>query len=363
MTADDNNLEASPRIMRELPAVIQETPLVKAETPATGDGVQGNEFAVPQRKRRRWPIVIGIIIVLIIAAGGVTYYVIHQQAAQQDSQRRDAYKTLNQAIALITESDAVVVRLDDAINKQVTIDDVPQLQALLDQIPTARSSLDTAVETATDAKNHFKDQDGLDLAQHVLNAASSRQVLLENGSGLIEKDIAATTSLSLLNEALDFLFDADSAMRDAAERSASGSTDQIQEAIDLNNSAKDKLDQAQSKLTDAQTAFPQVEFDTISTYISLKMESADLALSADEALINGDIETAQSLNDEFAKKDEEVVAAAAQIPSDPTSLITTAYEQTTADIRGLYQDARTQATQADVFIRDYVGITAQAGVQ
>jgi len=326
-----------------------------------GAGEYDNEFVIPKRKRRRWPIIIAIIIVLIIAAGGITYYVIHQNAAKQEDERRESYRMLDQSIALIQESDVIVVRVDEAVHKRVTIDDVPQLQALLEQIPSAQNSLDAAVTTATKAKDRLSDQDSLAFAQHVLDAATYRQTLLKEGAALIEKDIAAVTSLVLLHEALNYLIEADTAMRNAA--GLSNTISEIQQAVELNVFAREKLDQAQNKLTEAQFAFPQAGFGIVFTYINLKRESADLAIAADEALINGDIEAALALNEAFAVKDQEAVQIAAQIPGDPVNLISLAYNQITGEIRERYLHARTQAAESDVFIRDYLGINAQAGVQ
>lgn len=350
----EQQLSALPALSEDRP-FRRDTPALVKEPPEPLQLPQ-NDFTLPERKKRRWPIIIAIIIVLMLAGGGAVYFMMYQSAAQQDSQRRETYRTLDRSIALIQETDAVIVRIDTATSEQVTSEAVPQLQALLELIPSTQTSLESAVATATEAKEGFTDKDDRALAQHVLDAATHRQTLLKEGAVLIEKDIAAITSLTLFQEAWACLIEADNGMREAAEKSTPGSPEQIQEALDLNRAASEKLDQAQTKLTEAQTAFPQTDFTTISTYIALKKESIDLALAADEALLRGDIAETQTLNESFTKKDEEAVAQAAKIPQEPASLITTAYDTVTAEAHERYQQARSAAAEADAFIREYVGI-------
>ena len=316
-----------------------------------------------ENKKKRWPRVIAVSIATILIAGGVTYLALQQLAVHRDDQRRAGYLLIDEAIALIQESDAIVVSLDQTINSQVTNSALPQLQALLNQVPSARNSLTQALEKAQQADALFSEQRDHDFVQIVFNSIEYRQILLDDGTQLIGHDITAMNCLILFDEAWNSILEADSDMREAAEHSASGNYTRTQLAISLNHSAQDKLTYAQQKLRESQELYDSVNYEVIFVYLETKKESAIIAEEADRLFIDGYPTESREKNEEFIEIDAMAVAAASRIPNDPTSLITSVYDLKTAQVRGHYQRIRGLAVEADTLIRDYVGIDVQTGIQ
>ncbi|MDR2493538.1 MAG: hypothetical protein LBD25_08830 [Coriobacteriales bacterium] len=316
-----------------------------------------------RRRKKRWPIVIAVLLMLILASGVAMYFYLHHQAAEREQRRIGAYEDLNAAIALIQECDPVVIRLDLATERQVTAEAVLELRALLDLLPGTEQRLDLALEKAQGAYDAFSEPTDQELCRHVLDAATFRKQMLSAGKKLIETDIEAITSLGLFTEAWELIVLADDEMREAAALSTAGGSTRVRQAAELNQSASVRLDAAQAKIAEAQAAFSGVSYGVVARYVDLKKEAAVLAVQADEATLRSDFASAVEANLAFGNKDKEVVVAAALIPTDPVSLVTTAYDNITAQVRDVYRSARASAADSDAYVRDYVGVGIQTGLQ
>lgn len=316
-----------------------------------------------KNRRRRWPVMIALLLVLILAGGVITYFVLSSQAHERETNRARGYALLDEAIALIQESDQVVVSFDEAIAEEVTAENLSERGILLDRTPTTLNTLDVAEEKALAAMGYFISDDDRTLAQHVIDAADNRRDMLSSGAEIISKDIEAMKSVQLFGQCLEIILGADTELRATNALSASGGYSELQEAITRNNAVLTNLARASELLTQAQDAFAEVDYSTVVTYVSLKTESVQLAIQADQAILDGDLEAVNTSNAVFKEKDAAVVDAASKIPSDPFSLITGAYDASTAEARALYSSARANAATADGFIREYTGVETQTEVQ
>ncbi len=314
-------------------------------------------------RRRRWPVTIAIILAVILIGGAVTYYVLSTQALERETNRTAAYVLLDEAIALIQESDQVVVSLDSATTTEVTGANLSEREVLLERVPTTRETLATAEEKAREAIELLTSSEDKEFAQHVIDASVNREDMLTSGENIISKDIEAMNSVLLFGQAWELIVNADTEFRATAELSKTGSYSGLRQAIDRNNAILTSLQQASDLLNQAQEAFADADYSSVTDYVARKMESVQLAIAADQAILDGDIDAVNARNAEFDLKDAEVVDAASKIPPEPLSLITNAYETATAEDHALYDSARANAAEADSYIREYVGVETQTGVQ
>ncbi|MCL2807753.1 MAG: hypothetical protein FWD27_06315 [Coriobacteriia bacterium] len=314
-------------------------------------------------RKRRWPITIAIILVAIVAGGAIAFYVLSSQALERETNRTAGYVHLDEAIALIQESDQVVVSLDTMVAAEVTQDSIPERKILLERVSGTLETLKTAQEEALLALALMSAQDDRELAQHVIDAAINRQDMLTSGEIIVTKDIEAMNSALFFGQAWETIVNADTELRATTELSRTGGYYQLHEAIERNQAILENLNNASALLIEAEEAFLEADYSTMRTYLTLKVESIQMALEADQAVLDGDLELVNAKNEEFALKDAEVVTAAALIPPEPLSLILDAYDETTKEARALYDSARANAVEADRFIREYVGVETQTGVQ
>ncbi|MDR1183250.1 MAG: hypothetical protein LBK67_00455 [Coriobacteriales bacterium] len=316
----------------------------------------------PIRKRHIWPVFICAIIVFILLTGGITYlnrFIMADQAEVRAEIQREGSGYLDESIALIQEADIVVIALDKAIESQVREEDVPQLEALLEQVDDTQKSLDGAIEVAKKAQETFLEEDRRELARHAQEAAEYRKQMLELRSQLTEFDIAAMKSALSLEYAWSLIVDADADMRAAVEVVNGWGANAVEESRDYNQQAFDKLTLAEEMLATTVTTFPTVDVQLLSDYLEAKKASAELALASDNAFLEGDYDTANIRNEEFIAQDAEAVRLAAAIPSDPLSMVVTAYEKAVGQLREEYKEVRSNAADADAYLRAYLGVDVQ----
>jgi hypothetical protein len=293
----------------------------------------------------------------------MTYYVLSSQALKREANRTEGYALLDEAIALIQESDQVVVALDAATVTEVTEANLPERRILLERVPTTLETLDLAETSAHSAIGLMTSGDDKAFVQHVIDAAVYRRDMLASGEQIITKDIEAMNSTLVFGQVWELIINADTEFRATTELSKTGAYREIQEAIERNGVVLANLEQASALLVKTGEAFTDADFGVVSAYLALKIDSVRLALEADQAIFDGDAETANVKNTEFSLKDATVVEAAGKIPANPLTLITDAYERVTADNRAQYNTARASAADADGYIRAYVGVETQTGVQ
>ncbi|MDR1088526.1 MAG: hypothetical protein LBL23_04575 [Coriobacteriales bacterium] len=352
------------------PLIEPDEPLEQAELLRMGDAVLVGvvpeveaDTALARIRKRRWPVTIAILLILIVGSGAITYAVLSSQALEREARRTAGYELLDEAIALIQESDQVVVSLDTATTTEVTESNLSEREVLLKRVPTTQETLSSAEEKALSAVELLTATDDREFAQHVIDAAVNRQVLLTSGEAIIGKDIEAMNSALIFGQAWEVIVNADTELRATTQLSKTGSYNELQEAIERNNTVLTRLQQAQTLLAQAQEAFEDADYSVVTEYVALKIASVHLAIEADQALFDGDIELVNTKNTEFTLRDAAVVNAAGKIPSDPLTMITLAYEAATAENYALYDSARANAAEADGYIREYVGVETQTGVQ
>jgi hypothetical protein len=350
-------IEAASRAVHKRPdlALPPLRPVVQPEV--TADKV------LARMQRRRWPILIALSLFLILVSGTITYIVLYNQAMQRETNRTSGYRLLDEAIALVQEGDLEVIALDEAIKTEITAEDLARRRVILEKVPTTTKTLTSALEAAQAAQPLLTSSEDQAFARHVLDAAANRLDMLSSGAVLLDNDIKAMNCAQLFGLAWDLLVRADEDMRSATKTAQSGNYYDVRAAIDLNTTVLEVLNQASELLGQAQAAFEAADFSAVSSYLILKKESVELAISSDQALLDANLDAAYTHNSAFAQKDAEVVAAAARIPADPLSLIISTYDRVISADKQLFDSARANVADADVFIREYLGVETQTGVQ
>jgi hypothetical protein len=333
-----------------------------APAPPPARSAHGIEEMPFFHKVHLWPLFVGIIVVFLVLTGGLTTFnrwLLAAQAEERAAVQREGNGYLDESIALIQEADRVIVELDKANESPIAEADIPRLEALFDQRESAQGSLDAAIAKAQQAEGTFLETGRQELARHAQDAANYRKQMLETSSQLIVYDIAAVKSALELEQGWALIVEAAADMRSAADVMARGEESAVTESHDYNQGALDKLAKARDALTAAAGLFPEMDLQVLREYLETKAASAELALASDEAFLAGDYDIAYAKNEEFVAKDAEVVKIAAGIPADPLNIVVEAYESATVQLREDYKTARSQAADADVYIRAYLGVDVQ----
>ncbi|MCL1880506.1 MAG: hypothetical protein FWF71_07915 [Actinomycetia bacterium] len=304
-----------------------------------------------------WPLLITAAAVFIVLTGSLSIYLRVLQA-QTEAMRSvlagQAYSVLTDAIACIQEADVVVVALDKTMDTQVTLDSLPDLQALLGQVEGAQDVLDQAVEKASKAERDFAEPENRQVAKDAVDAASSRKQLLDLSVQLTNADISAMQCAGQLDIAWAALVSADTAMRQAVSEVNNAGPAQLPHALELNQGALQKLQEAKDALTLAAQSFQTADFGSLMDYTNARIDSCQLAIASNQAALAQDNDTANQKNQEFLAKDAEAVEMAKKVPDDPRSIIVDAYDGLTTPWRNAYRELRSNTADIDVRLRAWI---------
>jgi len=316
------------------------------------------EIVLP-RRYHIWPVFITAIAIFILLTGGLTFFnrtVLASQAEEQAMIKKQGDALLDEAIAFIQEADTVVVALDKASESRLDAGDIPKLEALLDQLESTWESLDNAIAKAQQAQRTYSTKADKALAQHAIDAAEYRKKMLGQSALIAEYDIKTIKSASLVEQAWSLIFEADSDMRAAALMVITHGANGIRSSRDYNEQALAKLRRAQEILATIPHIFPEVDLSCITNYLEAKIESAQLALDSDNLYLSGYYTRSHEKTEEFKIKDLEVVELILKIPRIPVTLVFDAYDEATREIREIYKNNRSEAADADAYLRAYLGI-------
>ncbi len=326
------------------------------------EGIEQGRLIIEAKKRRIWPLFVTGIVIFILATAAITYVnrMLDANLAAENAQKDLATEAvLDESIALIQNADSVIVALDKASASVITENDIPRLESLIGQKGSILASLKNASGKAQEAKNRFISSEKVDLSQNAIDAAALREQMLEMSSSITEYDIAAMKTTLAVEYVFAMILDADSEMRQAVSAVNSGGSSAVSQSLEANKRALEKLVLAEQAIAVLDMTLLQVDLKSISDYLGAKKATAEIAVASDQAFIDGDYNTYRAKTDEFNAKDEEAVTLAANIPADARSLIYTAYEEKTAQLKLDYAEIRSRAAENDAHLRDYLGVTIE----
>jgi len=320
-----------------------------------------HEYALgAPRKYHLWPVFIVALAVFVLLTGGLTYFnrtVLASQADEQAEIKRQGDELLDESLAFIQEADMVVIALDTTSESRLGVEDIPKLEALLDQIGNTQELLNNAIEKAEQARYTYTNKSDRALAQYAVDAAEYRKTMLVLSSQIADYDIKTIKSVLLLEQAWKLIVDADMDMRAAVEMVAVRGANGVVDSRNYNERALYRLTLAQQILAGIPEIFPEIDLSSITNYLTVKIESAQLALDSDNYYLNGYYTRAKEKNEEFKAKDLVVVELALKLPADPKTLVFSTYDEITREIRESYKQNRSEAADMDAYLRAYLGIT------
>ncbi|MDY2625937.1 MAG: hypothetical protein SOV74_06460 [Coriobacteriales bacterium] len=328
---------------------------------ARGEGLGLEEARIAARKRHRRrvrTVLLVIVAVLAVLAGGAGLW-FHRTSAQ-------ASQSLDQSLALIEQSDVSILALDQVVNREVTADNVTELPNVISSTYATQDTLDQALEYAQVAQQTFwlPNDQRKQVSDDAVKDINARKAMLENARQILQADYDAYQVSTYLSSAWGLILQADSDARASASTASAATTDNMETelatAIDQANSAKSSLSTASSYLSQASEIMPTVDFASIMAYVTAKQNALDLSIAADNAMLTGSEDDQAAALSAFQEADAQAVQAAQSIPTDLSTIITSAYSATVQPLMSDYEEARSAVAGADVSIRTYLGVADQA---
>jgi len=303
-----------------------------------------------KRRRQRFGTTLAASIVLLAVLGGGGYLLFKEVSNHQAQ-----VSLLDQAIEKILEVDDVIVPLDEIVNSKGDNNETEKINKLLSQIPDAQEKLEKAEKLANQAVENMRDSSEKEAAEQALIATRARKEMLDAAVVLLETDIAAKNDAKKIDQAWNLLLEGDASAREAAALVLDTTNENIE-------ASKPKSEEAQGKFNEALTVFNALtesdlepDLQKYITYTTKRAEAMAFAIASDVALLEQKRVEAEENNNAYNAAEEEAAQIAKEFPTNIADPIVEAYVLATEESRASYEDARSRASSADAFIRDYLG--------
>lgn len=292
---------------------------------------------VPERRSWRWPLI--VLFVIVVGGAALSGY-------QVLAGRRLVEKDISRATATIERADELVARVDAVVGARVRSGLESQTAEAGTLVGPARADLESAIDLLDEASGSVRGDD-VDRVRLLTEAASARLEMLEQAPGILGSLSEAARALPKVESGWARVVEAD-AISDRAVREYNKLTKTgVRASSRLNKQAGVELVSAREEFLAAEAAFPDAGIEVYVAYVDARIKLNGLSQRSDAAWLDGRISEANDLIDSYNAGDKRAIAQAKELPSSPTSVIATAYEEATKDAREKYYAARDRAIQAD----------------
>ncbi len=312
-----------------------------------------DEEIARRKKRRRFRSLMAVLVIIVISvvllASGTGYlYQAHQT-------EQSYVQTLSDAIDLLTQTDEVMLDLDEELQDPFESVSEEKLQSIRQATQEVLPTLDQADELAKSASANLVNSDEQDVAGQTVTAISSRESMISYGLQILEAAYTAKSASQQMMDGWYAVAEADEDARAAAALVEDPTPENIQASMEQTQAAIDALNNASQLISQAQQNYPAVNRDAYISYITKRVEALGYALASDQALLDRNKEEAQAQNDAYNQADAEAAELAQGLDEDPTAAYEAAFDQATKQDFEAFEAARTQAGASDAAIRDYLG--------
>lgn len=325
------------------------------------------------RAEGMWRGVIPVVIALIVLA--VVALAVGQTLFTSAQEQRNLRTVLNDQVATIQEADSTLLPFDTLVMEQCDEarltptaigEKTPSLEALTEgyrsvvaDIAPVRTELQEAIAEVEALQPSLTDNNDKEAASQAITAARSRLNMLDAGIRIIEESLMGTEAFLDARAGWDALINADamareatSLMRDMSEENVTASLAKTQEAINL-------LEGADASFRAAEVDYPGLDLAAYIDYVAKRLESQQAAEAADRAYLDRNKEELAAENDRYNALETEAADLAGQLDGDPELIVADRFYAAVAADAQTYHAERLKAGNADAFLRDYLGASAE----
>ena len=311
----------------------------------------GAHAAPARHKSRTRTVVIAAVcaaVLVALVASGVSLYLFYQAQQQHVAALRGALDTL-------AATDDEVLALDEAVADPLS-DAASALMATVQRdADEANRQLDEAEQGARAVAAQIFNGHDKEAAVQVQTSAAARRTLLELGSKLVAAAEPARAAAERADELWDAVLDADEQVRAAAALVTDTTDENVRSSLETNRAALEALAAQRTAFAEVEQSYPAADFSAIDEYLATRIEALGYSIASDEAILARDTAQATAQNDLYNATEQTAAAQAEELPARPSALVADAFAQAAGDELDAYATARSQASSADAFIRDYLG--------
>lgn len=305
----------------------------------------GAHYRGPARKRSRRRLLVAVAVVALVAVGAAALVFgrpapqpasdgASEQPAvsqpQQDSQTTPEQEYAN-VVALVNQADRTVVPLSKLVSK--TFDDrvAKRTKKVLKGKDSADALLEEAASRLEAAAPRLEGGADGERADVLSDAIGARRDMLRYGGIVLQASAGAYDLTDEVVGTWQHFLDGVSAMQDASESVAGGTTEEVKRALSSDRKALSHFKRASSLVEKIASAAPNVDLSAERGYASLQEQACEEAIASDEALLDEDAKRARKHNGAFREKSAAAAKTAKKLPATTDDLVKSIYYSLGAD--------------------------------
>ena len=261
----------------------------------------------------------------------------------------DALLALDKEMSVLLDDESGAAAFDGDIDYTKVISDAKSARNALVSASNQVSALIASMPESVDKE----------AANQTASDISARISMIDTGSALLNEANSAGAVAAKAQDAWDAVLKADATARESVELVSDTSVENVNASIKKTNEAIDEFTQADEKFADLSSAYGGLDFSDWRAYIAKRIESLGYAIASNEAYLARNKEETAAQNDAYNATDEKAAEMAADLPASIGVAVYNAWAENTEKSCSNYKTARSEASAADAFLRDYLGTTSK----
>lgn len=319
-----------------------------------------------------------IVVPAIVAASvALVFVVTTAQAFVQTNERNDRLRSeLREQIDVVIASDETMVSFDTLVSQQCAADRfndsttneerlssseiLSSYEELKQETVTVKEELVQTINGIKSLQERLSDNADKEASHQALVAAQSRLNMVDSGENLLDDTVVAVEVSEQAQAGWTSIINADACIREATTLSKEMTTENISAALAKTDEATAYLSDASGFFQNAQTTCNgDIDFGDYTTYIEKRQQSQAAAYDTYQAYLERDKKALLQNNEQYNTLEDEAAQLSENIKDGPSALVRQYYEEKTEKERKTYESERTNAGNADTFLRDYLGTSSE----
>ena len=314
------------------------------------------------------PVLVGLCVVLVLLLVGLQTWM--QISAGQQTLRGQ----LSEQIDLIKQADTVVIPLDDLVMKASSdklfaegSDADPTLSSealsedyreVVSNIPTAQTDLKSVVSSVEGLQASLSGNEDEEAASQAITAAQSRLNMLDAGVKVVDLAQMATGAFEKASQGWNEVINGDASVRQATALLEDMTKKNVQASMEESHRAIHSFQEAKDLMSQAQSAYPGLNFEEVTSYLDTRLAAQQAALEANQAYLDRDKKALKKKNDQYNRLEDEAASIAQSLGDTPAQQVVAKFQESLPKLKDAYEAERLKAGNADAFLRDYLGRSA-----
>lgn len=262
---------------------------------------------------------------------------------------------LKEAIAEIGDYDYEIMRLNAFLQTSINESKIAQANFDKKDYEEIKKNLDELSNKITDiAKDIDPQSEDYVYAGYAKQTIEARDMMIDSGLKIYDNSVESVDVINKTEQMWNNVLKADAALKESDNLVQSNSPDNYALAKQDSEQAVTNLTEASTQISTLLKLTKAIDFSIYSKYISARLESAIISVSACQALLDQNLDQISSLNLAYIQKSNIASDIALSMSTTPVQVLRADYDIRTRPLIEEFKAARKNAAENDFALRNFL---------